>query len=345
MYSMTEENRITSGAYRKIERKKTQHANYVAAHQGQTAPMVVSGVLNYPLEGYSARPSQTPDEQENASLTYSISSTGESTDSSFAGSILGMNEIYDLANLQLSAAAQEMLVKSKSGTLPSGRSFTRDSSFASDSLGYSTDGDSYCGYADYSNVAMSRTGYDLLLITCFHFSICHIHIVLLLSPHFLYRQVAYNNALDHKQLITEPSVSNQVLAPIRGRTNDPIVATPAIDKLQRQTTNESQRTRTPSNTSTRTPPNPFPIMSRNVSSSSPATVVTSDVSLSSTGTPPPPRRKADRDIRNSNTRTKMRDDYDDSRPIPAEIRGPGSANLSYARWWMCGFTDAFNFNG
>jgi hypothetical protein len=159
-YSMKEDARITSGAYRKVERKKSQQANYLAAHQGQTVSMV-SGVVNYQLEGQSNRTySQVGmDEQENGSLSYSASSTGESTDSSFAES-LRMNEIYDPANLQLSAAAYEMLFKSKSshGSLPSGRSFHRDSSFASDSLGYSTDGDSYCGYADYSSVAMSRSG-------------------------------------------------------------------------------------------------------------------------------------------------------------------------------------------
>jgi hypothetical protein len=158
-YSMREESRITSGVFRKAERKKSQHANYIAAHQGQTVSMVSGAMnVNYQLEGQSARP-HVMDEFENGSLSYSASSTGESTDSSFADS-LRMNEIYDPANLQLSAAAYEMLFKSKSsnGQLPSGRSFTRDSSFASDSLGYSTDGDSYCGYADYSNVAMSRSG-------------------------------------------------------------------------------------------------------------------------------------------------------------------------------------------
>jgi len=162
-YSMKEESRVIIGAYRKAERKKSQQANYIAAHQGQTVPMV-SGVMNvnYQFEGQSTRPYHSPlimDEYENGSLTYSASSTGESTDSSFADS-LRMNEIYDPANLQLSAAAYEMLFKSKSshGQLPSGRSFTRDSSFASDSLGYSTDGESYCGYADYSNVAISRSG-------------------------------------------------------------------------------------------------------------------------------------------------------------------------------------------
>jgi len=159
--------------------------------------------------------------------------------------------------------------------------------------------------------------------------------------------------MELKQIITVSSVSNSNnRSQDRGRTGLEIkeftAVTAAVDKMSRQSTIETHITRTSSNSSTRTPPNAFPISSRNISSSSPATVVTSDVSLSSTGTPPPPRRKTDRDIRNHSTRSKTLDNYDESRAIPVEMRGPSAGgnthSLSYARWWMCGFTDAFNFN-
>jgi hypothetical protein len=147
-----------------------------------------------------------------------------------------------------------------------------------------------------------------------------------------------NNTHDHKAIVTASNVSNNTRAPIRGRTDaisKSTISTSTTDKIHKESSVGSFINRTSSNSSTRTPPNAFPINSRNISSSSPATVVTSDVSLSSSGTPPPSYRKTDRDIRNNSVRTKMREEYEDSRT---------AGSLSYARWWMCGFTDAFNFN-